>query len=801
MLGLALGLLVSGFTYFNDQVIRQTYLIGNHLPIGVFGPAVLVLLVVNPLVGLVRRGWMLRGGELAVAVAIGLAACGWPGSNLLRVFVTAMGRPASFEPVKPAWQSQHVRAYVPGGSSDLAEGYVTDWVAWAKAMVPPHEPGPAEAGLWAAMPGEVQEAVSESAATGVMEPRVRAELLDAVNAAIREPGLLTGEVGRDDDPHTAALANRDALTAAFAGIIKPRPMGQGVLPLGGRYDLEVTGTLVSPPAPATPADGQSPGWLDWLGGQWSAAAAVPWGAWWPVLRLWLGLALLMGLACVCLALVVHPQWSQRELLLYPTVEFVKEVTQRREGAALPMIAGDRLFWIGLVGVAVLHTINGLNAWFPEVPAIMTRFNLTPLMELFPNARRVSGAWGLFQPALYFTAIGFGYFINSRVSLSLGLSVLLWVAVGAVLLGQGVPMRMDRYDPEATGNALRLGSWLGAVVMIVYFGRRHYWDTFRGSVGLRVHATTPGYCVWAMRGLVVCCLLAVALLMRDAAMSLTMSLLLVGFVLVVSVVLARVNAETGLFYAQPDFLPAALLAGVFGLQGLGPEAFVVLSLAGIVLVIDPREAVMPYITNGLRLGDAAADVRPSRVTWPITGMLVLGLVVATVVTLATQYRLGSNAHDGWAMSHAQQPLDRLAGAVAELSARGELNQVTGHGWLDHFRHMKPEPEVLGWLAGGVAIYIGCAMLRVRLAWWPLHPVLFLMWGTYPINNFAFSFLVASLIKSSIVKVGGITTYQRVKPLMVGLIAGELLAAVGWMIVGTIYYLTTGLPPETYRILPG
>ena len=91
--------------------------------------------------------------------------------------------------------------------------------------------------------------------------------------------------------------------------------------------------------------------------------------------------------------------------------------------------------------------------------------------------------------------------------------------------------------------------------------------------------------------------------------------------------------------------------------------------------------------------------------------------------------------------------------------------------------------------------------MRLPWWPIHPILFLVWGTWPASNFAVSFLLGAMIKWSVVRLGGEQSYRTVRPFMVGLIAGELLAAIGWSIVGMAYYAATGMQPSVYRILPG
>ena len=119
LIGLFLALVVSGATYFNDWVIGQTLLIGNHLPISVFGFAVLVLLGVNPLLARLSARLPLRAAELCVVVALGLAACGWPGSGFFRGFTTITAYPAHWLKTKANWQSAHVVRYSPASPSRL----------------------------------------------------------------------------------------------------------------------------------------------------------------------------------------------------------------------------------------------------------------------------------------------------------------------------------------------------------------------------------------------------------------------------------------------------------------------------------------------------------------------------------------------------------------------------------------------------------------------------------------------------------------------------------------------------------
>lgn len=101
---------------------------------------------------------------------------------------------------------------------------------------------------------------------------------------------------------------------------------------------------------------------------------------------------------------------------------------------------------------------------------------------------------------------------------------------------------------------------------------------------------------------------------------------------------------------------------------------------------------------------------------------------------------------------------------------------------------------------MGLVIICAAARPRLAWWPLHPVIFLVWGTTPLARFGFSFLLGWSIKAAVVRVAGARGYKAAVPIVCGLIAGELVAALALMIVGAAYYARTGLMPAHYWIFP-
>ncbi len=833
--GLLLGLFVAGTTYWNDAVIRQTYLIGNHFPIGVFGIVLLMLVAGNPLLGFLRDrlGLGLLGGpfksvEICLIAAIALAACGWPGSNLYRVSTTIPSQPQHLIKNEASWKAANVMAYVPGGSATLALGHVQDWSAVVDGLRA-GEQEDAEAldrAIWKAIPPRYVRTVREVAGA-TPTPGQQADLLTVLNDYLIAPlddtggaflyeladpaslpesvkeavskreallarvaglspedavflaGELTGEARA-----MAELANRMLLVERWGGALLPPPPGKGLLVTGGRADPFVIDTLLT----GRPVDRQ-------LG-----LTQLPWEAWWPTIRLWGGVVLLLGFASLCMALIVHPQWSRRELLTYPIVKFMEEASERQPGAWLPAVASSKLFWIGVSVPVVLHTVNGLNVWFTQLPDIPLDFDFGALRKLFPNISQVAGNNAYFTPKLFLSVIAFSFFLSSKVSFSLGISQLLLLMLGGFLIATGETLDTD-YIAAKKANLLRFGAYMGITLIILYTGRTYYLNVLASAAGRRRALDTPGYAPWAMRGLVLCFVLAVVLL-GSGGLGWVMAVVLVTFVLVIFLVQSRICAETGLFFNQATWLPVGIITALFGAEAIGPTTYIVLALASTMLVGDPRETLMPFLVNALKLGDRPAErSTPGRVAPWLGVMIVASFVVAGAVTMYTQYNTGINANDAWSRAVLpSMPFRELSNMTRELASSGTLAESTAAAGTSVLTMMRPEKGALFWLLLGGVLVVATAAARLRIPWWPLHPVLFLVWGTYPIIMFAASFLVGWVVKAAVIRTAGAKGYHDVKPIMVGVIGGELFMALVWMVVGAVYFLYTGSPPKSYSIFP-
>jgi hypothetical protein len=729
-------------------------------------------------------------------------------------------------------------SYVPGGDPTIAEGFVTDFVPLRAAL--------ARALTSEGFPGEIASRLSTTAQRSVVQPAhpdylneaERRAILSALNDVISRADLapLAPREFCTDPPvarllserekldyrgaqlRTAALSittsdkaaaharklafhratriehhaerakkrvNRALVERAFPGMITAAPSGSGVIVDGGLDDSYVIGALVT----------------GWDGTERLGLFDLPWEAWWPSLELWGTVAVLLALASLCIAMIVHPQWSQRELLPYPIVGFLRDIVHTDGERRLPSICRSRLFLGGMGGMLFVNLINGLHAWFPAFPGIPLRLDFGPVMQLFPNVPRVGGVvWDLVIFTLYPIVIAFTYFIRSDVSLSLGLSHMAWTLVGVVCVTHGVQLNSSAMGWSATG-LVHMGAFVGLTTVIAFTGRRYYWNVFTSAFGFRRHPETPAYSVWAARALLACIAIAILLLQRLAGLSWVFGATIVLGVLMASLVMARINAEGGVFLLDPGYSPTLAIPAIFGFKAIAPSQYYTATQAVITVWGDARGAALPFVLNGLNAAETVSKAPPRKTAPWMGGIIVCGFVLCLAISLLFQYNLGANMVDNWSRKDAiRPPFENLTRQVAHLGALGELGSVVSATDWQRLMNVNPDPEAVGWMIGGFATVAVLAAMRLRFHWWPLHPILVAVAALWHVAIFAPCFLLGWGIRIAVQKLAGARGYQVVKPFMVGIIAGELLSVIGWTIVGTAYYSVTGLVPTKFTILP-
>lgn len=151
--------------------------------------------------------------------------------------------------------------------------------------------------------------------------------------------------------------------------------------------------------------------------------------------------------------------------------------------------------------------------------------------------------------------------------------------------------------------------------------------------------------------------------------------------------------------------------------------------------------------------------------------ILGLLTLTITTLALGYH-GPGAQNFGDYNYTQGNRDFFNYIVSNIKNRSE--------------------ETRDWTVfafGGFGIAVTCLLIFMnqRFPWWPLHPVGFTVQLQYPTRASFFSVFLAWLIKTIVLRVGGVDLYRRTQVTVVGAILGYVSAVlIGFVLDATFYW---------------
>jgi hypothetical protein len=525
---------------------------------------------------------------------------------------------------------------------------------------------------------------------------------------------------------------------------------------------------------------------------------IPWHGWTATLGFWLPLVFTLSVASIALAVVVHRQWSEHEHIPYPIAAFAHALLpdkERRWGAVMR----GRLFWIGLAIPLVIHLNNYTCGWHPNhMVRVRLLYDFTALHPLLPALAR-GGGWMLLRPRLIFTVVGFAFFLATDVSLSLGLAPFVYCTVVGILAGMGVSLTGAQMSQGYVGY-LHAGAFLAMFGLLLYRGRHFYWNVARRTVFLRSADDVQSCEAWGGRVFVAASVLLIWQVTRTG-LDWQLAFLYVCVGIALLLVLSRVVAETGVFYIYPTFFPCALVGGFFGFQALGVQPMLLMLVITSVLFVNPSEALMPFMVHAIKLVELNRIPR-GRLAVLGAGALAVGIAVALPATLYWQYgRGGKSTGHGWITNSVPRfAFNEAVRIQYKLDAQGTLAAAEARSGWERLAHISPDGGRM--LAFGITfgLVLLFAAARTRSPRFPFHPVMFLVLGTWQSRILASSFLVGWAVKHAVTRYGGHATYQRLRPLMIGFIAGEMLAGVLLLLFGALYYFATGQPPVPYRVLP-
>lgn len=496
--------------------------------------------------------------------------------------------------------------------------------------------------------------------------------------------------------------------------------------------------------------------------------------WFDIARAWLTPFLAWGIfffaVFLCMwsiAVLVRKQWVENEKLSFPLAQVALEIIRPpRQGRLLNELFRNRILWLGVGIVVVIHALAVLNANFPNIPAIPIAFNKS---ELFANFPWNHIGWYVKGSQVYFTAIGLVYFVTTRCSFSLWFFPLLLAALPVLGAQLGQPINGDVWRFHFFGAMIVL------MVSLAWVARAHFKIIWLAFIGRHKEPRAGRYMSYRAATILFAGSFIVAVVwLQCAGMQFYYGIPLLIVLLMIFVTMARVVAETGLFFVHTYFQPLHVTQ-MFDMPILDHNSFLIGAIASR-HYFDTNETHGPYAVNALRIADGSSRLKHRGRLIPL---FVIGMALAYFVAAVSM---------GWcAYNYGALDFRNTYGATrAAADYSSTINYVNGTAGLPY------DPRVHTLIGAGVMALL--AFARYRWVRWPLYPIGWLLSSTWAMQAIWFSIMIGWMLKAVILKFGGSILYNRLKPLFIGLILGEVIAG---GITATLV-LTGTVDP--YKIMP-
>lgn len=481
-------------------------------------------------------------------------------------------------------------------------------------------------------------------------------------------------------------------------------------------------------------------------------APVPWGAWMRPLGFWSFFVLCMATMVVSVMFLLRRTWIERERLVFPVAHVaLAMVEDDPKGSRLGPLFHSPLFWIGFFIPMTLESLNALHRYFPGVPTFRLYWNMPHSILWVPHPPiRVN-----------FLMLGFAFFIESQLSFSLWFFYLLslpahWIYGTFFKSHQEVLGNWTSGGPGGTIMAhQQMGAMLILVGAMIWAARKHVLkEKFSGSLFL---VSTFLMCV----------------MVWFTGVPAWVAPVVVGSTLVIWLSMTRLMAQAGLATIVPAIIPLGFVVSTLGVPGLGTAGLIAMGLT-LIWTGDLLTYLMGPAANSIYV-QHRSSVKTVSGALSLIAAVMLSLAGCIFMTLYLTCRMGGlNLHPQYF-----QWFPKLPWQFAEA----KLQMPTG-------------PSMTGfiWTGIGAGVMLLLTYMQRLFFWWPLHPLGFLAQGGWIMDQLWFSFLLAWLVKTSVLRYGGGRSYKKARLLFIGIIVGLLVVGGFWLVIDSI----TGMRGNGIRI---
>ncbi len=496
---------------------------------------------------------------------------------------------------------------------------------------------------------------------------------------------------------------------------------------------------------------------------------VPWSAWFTPFLTWS--VFLAGLTWLffSMGVILRRRWTDVEHLRYPIgvlkLAYIKGAVEG-EGS----LWREPLIWVGIgiaflfSGLAYFHKIwpifpdtdmDYLNAlrrnFLSGNPDIQASFN----MYTFIHPVVMGAMWFVMSIDLLFS-IWFFYLFRSLLLLLLMKNSKMGLLPGNI---SSATMVLSHSV---------VGSMVALAIIYIWLGRGHMVQVIKKGLSLtgadQIDDTEEPMsykaAFWSFVGSVIFFILFSMVVLQ---MTFFFSAVICIFLICSVISLARMRNEASAapqlgIGIDPINLSFIRLVGssAIGVQNIGAGA-----LAW--LFSRPIMSFTGGFLEAWKMGDEIGEDRRI-VSRSIILSILMGTLLSAFIFIPYMYRLGFN-----------QTLSR--------------NQAYASAWASFALALKndsvaPDRRVLFWYIYSFVTVLLTGWLRTAFAWWPLHPVGFVIGATSMAGWFVDMAFIVWLVKAIVMRYGGLKTYKRITPTFLGLGVGQLLASLVGVFLSTL-----------------
>ena len=595
--------------------------------------------------------------------------------------------------------------------------------------------------------------------------------------------LFASKIGLTPQEHTVIYAML-LVSTAFAATWTFTIFGQYIIAVGHPLYAERSSQLMNPIfGPMDP---------DLVQGAFAGGAEVPWEAWLIPMFYWILLSLAMCFSGLFLSCIMRRQHVEVETLPFPMATPVLTLTEERSFLRLPNVKW--ILWGMLIGfVWIPNLFSFLNALHPPLnlpipgaidlaPAL---WSILPMAVLAISWSNISVlAFGLLVPTdILLTAVVLhGVFLWMIPAIQVPFN-LLYANPDYSIAGQWLYRLADSGFTGAIhhNEILRYGGLIGLGILPLIYEWKHIAQTLKAVIHPKPkdEASEPLAYRWSWIGFIATTIVA-SLLMLVGGMPLWAIILFILLYNVLILGITRLRGESGGWMGNAEEMRGpigvTLYQAGFESNPTTSAHWSSLMISGTYTWWGFLVAMPPPVTSTEAFRVASATKTRSRDLFvAISVAIIVAMLIGFPFALWGIYKYGVTGK--WLYSRID------GGFMGDMGFWQNVNYLFYTGGAPDVAYNYP-PD---WIQIGFGvILVGFFMfMRARYAWFPLNPIGIPLAGFVLSPGYIFLWLLAYVIKYTVLKIGGTKLYEeKLVPMAVGII---LMSVILLFIAGLVTIL--------------